>query len=118
MKRWPWHRTRVLLLAVLLGVGMSLSLVQGSVMAAEMAITANGAHDGSSGCHGCDGGDHQGMEAGACLAVCPSAAQGLMPAELLMLPPASRTNFQIARPQLSGEFHSPDHGPPKTLTLG
>ena len=38
MKRWSWHQTRVLLLAILLGLGMSLSFVQGSVMAAAMAV--------------------------------------------------------------------------------
>jgi hypothetical protein len=41
---------------------MSLSLVQGSVMAAEMAIAADGAHHGPSDCDGCGGGDHEGMD--------------------------------------------------------
>jgi hypothetical protein len=113
MKRWSWHRTRVLLLAVLLGLGMSLSLVQGSVMAAEMAIAADGAHHGPSDCDGCGGGNHQGMDARTCLAVCGMAAQGLMPGELLTLPSTSRADFQIAQLRLSGQFHSPDHGPPK-----
>ena len=40
MKRRAWHRTRVLLMALLLGVGMSLSPVQASAMAAKMAIAA------------------------------------------------------------------------------
>ena len=118
MSSWPAHRVRVLLLAVLLGLGMSLSLVQGGVMAAGMAIAADDAHHGPSGCDGCGGGDHHGMDAGTCLAVCGTAAQVLMPGELLTLPSASRTGFQVARLHLSSQFHSPDHGPPKILILG
>ena len=118
MKRWSWQRTRVLLLAVVLGLAMSLSLVQGGVMAAEMAIAANDAHHGPSGCDGCGGGDHNDMNAATCLAACGPAAQGLMPGELLTLPLASRTGLQVARLHLSSQFHSPDHGPPKILTLG
>jgi hypothetical protein len=118
MKRWSWQRTRVLLLAVLLGLGMSRSLVQGGVMAAEMAIAADDSHHGPSGCNGCGRGDHNDMNAGTCLAACGPAAQGVMPGKLLALPPASRTDFQIARQHLSGQLHTPDHGPPKILILG
>jgi hypothetical protein len=118
MKRWSWHRTRVLLLAVLLGLGISLSFVPGSVMAVAMSVAADGAHHGTSGCDGCGGGDHKDMNAGTCLAVCGSAAQGLMSTEPLTLPSASRTGFQVAHLRISGQFHTPDHGPPKTLTLG
>jgi hypothetical protein len=118
MKGWPVHRIRALLLAVLLGLGMSLSFVHGGVMAAEMVVAADGSHNGPSGCDGCAGGDHNGMNAATCLAACGPAAQGLMPGELLTLPLASRTDFQTARLHLSGQFHSPAHGPPKILILG
>ena len=97
---------------------MSLSVVQGSLMAAEMAVAADDAHHGPSGCDGCGGGDHQGMDAGTCLAFCGIAAEGLMPGELLTLPSASRMGLQIARLHPSGRFHSPEHGPPKILILG
>jgi hypothetical protein len=113
MNRRTWHRTQTLLLAVLLGLGMSLWFVQGSVMAAEMAVAADDARHGASGCDDCGGGNHEGMDAGTCLAVCGTAAQGLMPGELLTLPSTSRADFQIAQLRLSGQFHSPDHGPPK-----
>jgi len=118
MKRWSWHRTRVLLLAVLLGLGMSLSFVQGSVMAMAMSVAADGAHHGSSGCDGCSGGDHSDMTAGTCLTICVSAAQGLISGELVPPPSASRTALQINQLLLSGQSHSPHHGPPKILTLG
>jgi hypothetical protein len=40
-----------------------------------------------------------------------------MPGELLTLPSASRTDFQVVRLHLNGQFHTPDHGPPKILIL-
>jgi hypothetical protein len=64
MKSWSWHRTRVVLLAILLGLGMSLSFIQGSVIAAEMAVAADGTHPGPNGCNCCDGGDHKNIDAG------------------------------------------------------
>jgi hypothetical protein len=118
MKRWSWQRTRALVLAVLLGLGMSLSCAQGGVIAAEMAVAADDAHHGPDGCDGCGSGDHEGLDAGICLVVCGTGGQGLIPEELLTLPSASQTDFQIGRRHLSGQFHSPDHGPPKILTLG
>jgi hypothetical protein len=113
MKRWSRHRTCALLLAVFLGLGMSLSSMQGGVMAAEMAIAADGVHHEPSGCHGCGGGDHEAMDAGTCLAVCGTAAQVLIPGELLTLPSASRAALQLAPSLLSGQSHTPDHGPPR-----
>lgn len=118
MKRWSWHRTRVLLLAIVLGLAMSLSFVQGSVMAAAMVVAADGALDGSSGCYGCGGDDHKDMNAATCLVACGSTAQGVISSDLLPLPSASQVCLQVARLLLSGRFHSPDHGPPKILTLG
>jgi hypothetical protein len=117
MSRRTWYRTQTLLLAISLGLGMSLCFVQGSVMAAEMAVAADGAHHGPSGCDGCGGTDHEGMDACTCLAVCGSATQGVVPGELLTLPSVSRTDIEITRLRLSGQFHSPDHGPPKILAL-
>ena len=116
MKRRLWHRTRVLLLAGLLGLGVSLSFVQGSVMAAEMAVAADGAHHGTSGCDGCGGSDHE-TDAGMCLSVCGSAALGLLTGEPAALPPASEASLQVARLLLDGRSQSPDHGPPKIVTL-
>jgi hypothetical protein len=117
MKDWPGHHIRVLLLALALALGMSLSFVQGGLMAAEMAVSAEPGHTGSSDCDGCGGTDHN-ADAGMCLSVCASAAHGMLPAEPLGLSPASEASFQLARLLLGGRSHSPDHGPPKTLTLG
>jgi hypothetical protein len=117
MKGRPGHRIRVLLLAFALALGMSLSFVQGGLMAAEMAVSAEPGHTGSSDCDGCGGSDHK-ADAGMCLSVCGSAAHGMLPAEPLAPSPASQASFQGVRLLLGGRSHSPDHGPPKILTLG
>ncbi len=114
MNGWSWHRTRILFLAVLLGMG--LSFVQGGVIAAEMAVAADGAQHGTSGCYGCGGGDDE-TDAGMCLSVCGTAAQGLLAGEPAALLPASEASFELARLHLGGRSHNPDHGPPKTLTV-
>ena len=109
---------RILLPAVLLGLGISVSFVQGSVMTAAMAVAADGAHHGPGDCDGCGGGDHKGAHAGTCLSVCGSAAQGLISGDPLTPPATSRTDFQLAHLLLTGETSRPDHGPPKIVTLG
>jgi hypothetical protein len=118
MKSWLGHRIRVLLSALALALGMSLAALQGGLMAVEMAVTADGCHHAPSRCSTCGGTDHQDMDGSTCLAFCATVAQGLVPGELLTLPSASRKDFHTARLHLSDQFHSPDHGPPKTLTLG
>jgi hypothetical protein len=111
------HRIRALLLTLLLALGMSLSFVQGGLMAAEMAISTEAGDARPSGCDGC-GGDGGKTDAGMCLSVCGSAAQGMPPGEPVALPPASRASFQGVHLLLGGRSHSPDHGPPKILILG
>jgi hypothetical protein len=117
MKGWPGHRARVLLLALLLALGMSWSFVQGGLMAAEMAVSAEASHTGSSDCDGCSGSGHK-ADAGMCLSVCGSAAHGMLPGEPVALSPASSASFQAVHLLLGGRSHSPDHGPPKIVTLG
>lgn len=111
------HRIRALLLTLLLALGMSLSFVQGGLMAAEMAISAEAGDPGPSGCDGC-GGDDGKMDAAMCLSVCGAAAQGMPPGEPVALPSASRASYQALHLLLGGRSHSPDHGPPRILTLG
>jgi hypothetical protein len=115
MKPWSWHRTQALVLALLLGLGISLSFVQGSLMATEMAVSPEAAQPG---CDGCGGGDDKRADAATCLSVCGSAAQGLIPGELLTPPSASRTGFDVADLLTSGRSNTPDHGPPKIPALG
>ncbi|MCC2665946.1 MAG: hypothetical protein K0S35_3868 [Geminicoccaceae bacterium] len=117
MKRWSGHRIRAALVALVAALGMSFSVVQGGLMAAEMAVSAEAGHTGSSNCDGCGGSDHQ-ADAATCLSVCGSAAHALLTAELMALPPASEASFQAVHRLVAGLSSNPDHGPPKTLTFG
>jgi hypothetical protein len=111
------HRLRVLLLALLVALGMSLSLVQGSLTAAEMAVAAEAAQPCPHGCDGCGEGDAD-RDPGTCLSLCGSAVQALPPAQALALPAASRASFQAGYAGLGGRSHGPDPGPPKLLAPG
>lgn len=117
MKGWSGYRIRAVLVAFLLALGMSLSVVQGGLMAVGMAVSAEAGHTGSSDCDGCGGSDHK-ADAAVCLSVCGSAAHALLTAELMALPPASEASFQTAHLLVNGLSDNPDHGPPKTLTFG
>ena len=110
-------RVRPLLLALLLALGSGLSLVHGSLMAAEMAISADGDHAGPSGCDDCRSQDCE-TDAPACLALCGSAAQGLLPGEPTAAPPIPRPMFEAVGLASGGWSHSPEHGPPKLVALG
>ena len=116
MRRWSWHRTRVLLLALLVGVGMSLSFSHPSAMSVKMTLAAEMADSGSDGCHGCDG--DGGADMVRCPSLCASPAQGLLPGEPADLPLATPAGCQIAHLLVTGHTSSPDPGPPKLLILG
>ena len=117
MKRWSGHRIRAVLVALGLALGMSFSVVQGGLMAAEMAVSADAGHTGSSDCDGCGGSAHK-ADAAMCLAVCGSAAQALLTAEPMALPAASEASFQAVYLLVNGLSNNPDPGPPKTLIFG
>jgi hypothetical protein len=105
---------RALLLALVLGVAMSVAFVQGGVMAAKMAVAAEGF--GPSGCDGCSG-DHD-TDISTCLSVCGSAAHGLLPGDPVALFSTVPVVFGTARLVGAGRTTKPDHGPPKLLTPG
>jgi hypothetical protein len=117
MKGWSGHRIRAVLAALVLALGMGLSFVQGGLMTADMAVSAEAGHTGSRDCDGRGGSDHQG-DAAMCLAVCGSAAHALLTAEAMTLPPASEASFQAVYLLVHGLSNTPDPGPPKTLTFG
>jgi hypothetical protein len=117
MKRWSGHRIRAVLVALVVALGMSFSVVKGGLMAAEMAVSAEAGHTGSSGCDG-RGGSDQKADAAMCLAVCGSAAHALLTAEPMALPAASEASFQAVYLLVNGLSNNPDPGPPKTLTFG
>lgn len=96
---------------------MSLFFVQASAMAAKMGIAASMTTSGSDCCQGCDGADSDGVDLSSCPAVCGAAVQGLPPAEHAHLPRASRAVFNTIDLVFDGRTNTPDHGPPKILTL-
>ena len=114
MRPSPKHRLRAMILALLLALGMGPAPVQGGLMAAEIAVAAEGAQPCR---HHCDGCGENDVDRGTCLSVCGATAQGLPPAEPEPLPPALRSSVQEGRLILGGRSHSPDPGPPKGLPL-
>lgn len=84
-------------------------------MAAELAVSTDAGHPGPNGCDGCDDGHDCATGADTCLSLCVSAAQGLLPAEPIASPPASRGTFDAAGLIPGGRSNSPEHGPPKLL---
>ena len=117
MRGWSGHRIRAVLVALVLALGMSLWVVQGGLMTADMAVSAEAGHTGSIDCDGCGASDHK-ADAAMCLAVCGSAAHALLTAEAMALPPASEASFQVVYLLVDGPSNHPDPGPPKTLTFG
>jgi hypothetical protein len=109
----PGDRIRALLLALLVALGMSLWFVHGAVMAAEMAVAAEACHHGPDGCDGCDGDP----DSGRCLALCASAAQAMLPGELHLLQPESRSHCQVPDRCPGERSYRPEHGPPKNRCL-
>lgn len=110
-------RVRALLLALLLALGSSLAFVQGSLSAAEMAVSAEAGHAGPGGCDDCGGHDCE-ADAAACLSLCASAAQGMPPGEQIASPPISRPVFEVVGLAAGGRSNSPEHGPPKLIAIG
>ena len=115
MHRCPGTRVRALLLALFLALGSSLSLVHGSLMAAELAVWADAGGAGPNGCDGCDDGHDCATDAGTCFSQCASAAQGILPGEPLASPPDARAAFEAVGLIPGGRANSPEHGPPKLL---
>jgi hypothetical protein len=117
MHRCPGTRVRALLLALFLALGSSLSLVHGSLMAAEQAVSTDAGHAGPGGCDGCDDGQDCATDSGTCLSQCASAVPGVLPGEPIASPPTSRAALDAAVLILGGCSQSPEHGPPKLVTL-
>jgi hypothetical protein len=111
----PGHRFQALLLALLLALGMSLSFVQGGLMAAGMAVSAKACHHSPPDCDGC--GDDGGIDAGTCLSLCGTVAHALVPAAAVEPPVACRPSFHAAGVALGRYSHGPDPGPPRLRAL-
>ena len=117
MRRAPFRQVYVLMLGLLLALGMSLSVVQASNMAAGMTMSgkqmsASGMGDCSS-CKDIPGGG----KIMVCDATCAAPVNATLPqfAALLIQLPAERPLSQS--PILSGWTASPNPHPPKHIAL-
>lgn len=114
MRYWSLRQVRVSLFAVCVIMGMSLSTVHASNMAAERAITADidvSEYDGYQGCsHG--GGDY-GMKSVACAALCATPVLAVFPQEAPVLSVQRPASFAALYPLLLGRASPPDPYPPR-----
>ncbi|ACE91175.1 hypothetical conserved protein [Rhizobium etli CIAT 652] len=119
MRHLTARKLVALFLAVFVAVGMSLSVVQASSMAAQMAAMSGMEMEHHGGCPDCPGkaGD-DGMKAMACSSVCATPILATLPAAVHM--PAVRTlaSFVARDPSLHGTALRPDPYPPRTSDIG
>ena len=92
-----------------------LHFVESSVMAAAMAVAADGAHHVPSDCDRGRGGEHENAATGICLSGCGSANQDLLPGDPVAPASSSRTGLQHADLLIIGQSTTPPHGPPKIV---
>jgi hypothetical protein len=115
MRRTPFRQVYVLMLGLFVALGMSLSVVQASGMAAGMSgqqMSATGMGD----CSSCKDGP-MGAKIMTCDASCAAAVNATLPqfAALLIQRPVDRPLSQS--PMLSGWTASPNPHPPKRIAL-
>lgn len=118
MKSRCWHRIQAFVLAVALGISMSLIAFQTSAMSPDRAASAGtGEHDGNS-CGGCagDGGD---MDFGACVTMCWAGGPVVLPdgSAPLMISRIQQPTVPVDVIIGSPAYH-PDPDPPKLPILG
>lgn len=117
MSRWSRHPIFVLLLGALLALGLSLSAIQASDMAAKMATVSDmGDMAAQTGCESC--GDDSTASGTACLSVCaaPVIAIGSPPVPALSAPTSGHVSHRYFFSL--GRTVAPDPRPPRSSALG
>lgn len=115
MRRWQFRQACVLVLGLLVALGMSLSVVQASNMAADMAMSGHQmSATGTGNCNGCNDGPG-GAKLMVCDATCVAPAAATVPQSPapLIERPLDRPLSQ--GPALSGWTTSPNPHPPKFI---
>lgn len=115
MKRWSARELFIMILAVFIAAGMSLSVRHGSGAATKMTITSD---MGVSASHDVQDGDENVANDVACSAVCPTPVLASPPQAApaaLVHKPAS---FAARSQRLHGRKASPDPYPPKRTDIG
>jgi hypothetical protein len=119
MKHWSSRQFIALFLGVFLALGMSLSAVQASDMAVQMAMAGDVDMSGQGDCDGCGGSGDDSVDAVTCspmlscsgMAALLSAAGGLVATQTIkQVAPVSSVARDLTAP--------PDPYPPRSLNLG
>ena len=114
MRRWQFRQAYTLMFGLLVALGMSLSAVQASNMAADMVMPGHQmSADGTGNCNGCN--DGPGGTMMVCDATCVAPATATLPQSLALLieRPADRPVSQGPTP--SSWTASPNPHPPKSI---
>lgn len=104
----------MLVLGLLVALGMNLSAVQASNMAAKMAISGEEMASGASGCSSCHG-DMGGTKTMVCDAVCVAPVAATVPQTSALPIGRSVDRPSMRAPVLSGWAASPNPHPPKFI---
>ena len=116
MKSCTPRRVVVCLLAIVLGIGMTLSAVQASDMTVGMTLAGDMTSSGTGGCDGCGGGDDA-ADSGTCQSLCVSSGFVLStPATSARLPDPTPPRLGVAAVP-SGAAFTPDPYPPRPIFL-
>lgn len=105
-------------LGVFLALGMSLSAVQSSDMAAKMAMASDMGDSGMAGCNACGGGDDGKTKTGACTPMCTASASAMLPVASVATAPETNKQLAPSVPSSRGRASSPDPYPPRSFAIG
>jgi len=115
MRRWQFRQAYVLMLGLLVALGMSLSAVQASNMAAGMVMSSHQmAANGTGNCNGCNDGPGA-AKIMMCDAACVAPATATVPQSPALLIEGPVNHPLSQSPTLSGWTASPNPHPPKFI---
>jgi hypothetical protein len=119
MKRWSLRQAVILLLGVFVALGVSLSAVQTSNMAANMTMASAASASGHDGCAGCAAGNDDYAKAMACASICSAPAFAVLPRALAIA--VVKATADVYLPEdvfFLGRVSPPDPYPPRLGDLG
>lgn len=120
MNRWSARKLVAVVLAVLVTLGMGLSAVQATDMAAKMTMPSEMAGSTHDGCQGCpEGSGDDGMAGMTCGSVCTAPALAVLPEQGASMPALQKpARFMVRALLRDGRFAPPDPYPPRTTDIG
>jgi hypothetical protein len=110
-------RIFVLLLAVFVTAGVTLSVVQANGMATKMAMMSDMGDGGHGHCDACPDVD-SGAKSPGCSPFCVAPALIVLQSFALAVPTSFPTSFRVQSDQLDGLASPPDPSPPRPTDIG